>query len=136
MDSRKRPKSATSTTRKRKALGKDPAQAVSSDPDELTDVERDPEHPLSFLPKERRDVVAGERIVDQLVKLMNVVLEGSNNVDADARETYLTIANVVQAMVWVAASAAKGARASRRKQGAGRAGARHHEGPERLRTCR
>lgn len=110
MDSRKRPKSATSTTRKRKrkAPGKDPAQAVSSDPDELTDVERDPEHPLSFLPKERRGVVAGERIVDQLVKLMNVVLEGANNVDADARETYLTIANVVQAMVWVATSAAKG----------------------------
>ncbi|WP_437646536.1 hypothetical protein [Sorangium sp. So ce362] len=58
--------------------------------------------------KERRGVVAGERILDQLVKLMNIVLEGSNNVDADARETYLTIANVVQAMVWVAASAPNG----------------------------
>src|SRR5688572_7959813 len=72
MASSKRTKSTTSTSRKRKAARKAPAPpAISSDPDELTRVERDPERPLSFLPKERRAVVAQRRIVQQLVLLMN-----------------------------------------------------------------
>ena len=112
MASRKRPKSATSTSRKRKrkASGKEAASlASSSECDQFTAVERDPEQPLSFLMKERRAVVAHERLVKQLVLLMNIALEGSNNVDAEVRETYLTIGNVVQSMALVALRSAKGA---------------------------
>lgn len=106
MASRNRPKSAKSTSRKGKAAGKDPVPAIGSDPGELRALERDPEHPLSFLPKERRASAAQERIFDQLVKLVNIVLEGSNNVDGDVRQTYLTMLNVTQAMLWVAATCA------------------------------
>lgn len=109
MASRKRPKSATSTSRKRKAAGKEPASlAFSSDSDEFTAVERDPEQPLSFLPKERRPIVAHQRIVDALVRLVNVALEGSNNADAEVRQTYLTIGNVAQSMAGVALRAPQG----------------------------
>ena len=78
MASPKRPKSATST-RKRKAAGEDPGPTPSTDPDELSAVERDPEQPLSLLPKERRGIAAQERILQLIVNLERRFVENQQD---------------------------------------------------------
>jgi hypothetical protein len=97
----KRAKSATSSTRKRKAVGEDPEPTPGTDPHELKAVERDPDYPLSFLPAEHRSGAAQQRVLDQLIKLLNVVNEGSNYVSVDARPTFLTMFNITSAMIAV-----------------------------------
>lgn len=106
MASRERAKRSISTSRTNKATKRlAPAPVIPGPtPGELEQLERDPDHPLSFLPEERRGLAAQERISDLLVKLLNAVHEGSNDVDGDVRQTYLTMLNVTQAMLWITRS--------------------------------
>jgi hypothetical protein len=62
----------------------------------------DPDHPLSLLREDRRGSAARRRVLDQLVKLLNVLLDGANYVDSDVRQRYLTLVNVTRTMIAVA----------------------------------
>jgi hypothetical protein len=71
----------------------------SPGPNELEQLIRDPDHPLSFLPEEHRSAAAQRRVLEQLVKCLNVLNESSNYVGVDLRPTFLTMVNVTGAMI-------------------------------------